>query len=393
MPHITDVRFEALRAQLPLEPPTTNDLLFAWTLTQGGSGDTLNDRIYSMLIAQGATPGHVNDMWGQVLAAQGFPGPTLTDQFFGFWQAGGSFGPDIDHYLLEDFITDSYLLEDGSPDLYLIDGAPFIAAKSAPGYGASENELSTSNPGGAGTPRLDMVWKPDGTRVFSCRQDNEIAQNDVSPAFGIQPGDWTNLVTTANFNQLRSIWWSPDGTKLSLCLRVASFNMRVTVHDQSATPFDLAVLGASVTKTFPVIPALSGGPADHSWSADGLTFFVHYQSVPSSIYDFSVTVPFDPTTLISPQNSSFDFLADANFSITTYVFSTDGNFLYAMDGQFLVSWDLSPPFAVASATNFQTGPTVAGASLSIPRGLDYRADTGDISVQGDQNLKNVAWFR
>ncbi len=113
MPHISDVRFEALRAQLPLVPPTTNDLLFAWALTQGGSGLTLNDRIRSMLIAQGAAPGHVNDMWRTVLAANGFTG-ALNDQLKQFWEAGGSFGggPAVDNWQLEEN-TDAWATESG----------------------------------------------------------------------------------------------------------------------------------------------------------------------------------------------------------------------------------------------------------------------------------------
>jgi len=240
-----------------------------------------------------------------------------------------------------------------------------------------------------------MQWRPDGTRVFTCEQDEEIAQNDVSPAWGITgtPSDWSNLIQTIQFGQLRSFWWSQDGTRLSRCIRVASFNSNITVHDQSATPFDLSVLGASVSKTFPVIPALSGGPADHVWSEDGLRFWLHYVSVPSKLYEFSVTVAFDITTLVSPQNKDFDFGPDANVGITTFEFANDGTFLYAMDGQFLVSWDLPTRFDISTATNFQTGPEVPAANLGIPRGLAARSDNTDLSVQGDQNQKRIAWFR
>ncbi len=97
MPTLTDARFDALRVLVPAAPPTTNDMLFAWALTQGGSGLTLNGRIYSMLIAQGANPGHVNDMWRSVLTVGGFTG-TLNDQMKAFWEAGGLFSggdPDI----------------------------------------------------------------------------------------------------------------------------------------------------------------------------------------------------------------------------------------------------------------------------------------------------------
>jgi hypothetical protein len=267
-------------------------------------------------------------------------------------------------------------------------------AQGAPAYVL--DEVSASNPGGAGTARFDVVWKQDGTRVFSCRQDNEIAQNDVSPAWSIfsSPSDWTNLVTTIDFNQLRSIFWSADGSFLSRMIRVPSFNMNVTVYDQSATPFDLSVLGSSTSLTFPVTPALAGGPNDHVWSADGKTLWVYYQAnLFHSIYEFDVTVPFDITTLVQPQVTSFNVLPDAGTNMSTFTFSADGTMLFGMDGQFLVSWDMTTPFDVSTATNFQTGPEVSGATLGIPRGLDYRADNGDIFVAGDQNTKRAAWFR
>lgn len=92
MPTLTDARYDALRVLVPSAPPHINDMLFAWTLTQGGTGLTLNDRIYSMLIAQGAAPGQVNDMWAEVLTLEGFTG-SLNDQMTSFFVAGGSFGP------------------------------------------------------------------------------------------------------------------------------------------------------------------------------------------------------------------------------------------------------------------------------------------------------------
>lgn len=248
------------------------------------------------------------------------------------------------------------------------------------------------NPGGAGAFRFDMQWRPDGLRVFTCRAGFQMSQNDVSPAWGIQAGNWTNIVNTANFNNLRSIWWNADGTRLSRCVRIPSFNSNITVYDQSATPYDLAVLGSSVTLNFPVFPALSGGPGDHVWSADGLLFWLHYFGAPNQLYEFSVTVPFDITTLVTPQNKEFDWGADENFTIRTFEFSNDGTKLFAMDGAFLVSWDLPTPFDIGTATNFQTGPA-APTSLGIPRGLAARSDNEDLSVEGDQNLQQVAWFR
>lgn len=52
MPTLTDARYDALRVLVPSAPPTTNDMLFAWLATEGGTGDTLADRWLSMLLSK-----------------------------------------------------------------------------------------------------------------------------------------------------------------------------------------------------------------------------------------------------------------------------------------------------------------------------------------------------
>ena len=114
MPHFSDARHGALRAQFPLAPPHTNDLLFVWAEANGGTGKTLNDRIYSMLIAQGAAPGHVNDMWYTVLGLNGATG-SLNDRMFFFWDTlGGNFGggPGVSNWQQEGS-TDAWATESG----------------------------------------------------------------------------------------------------------------------------------------------------------------------------------------------------------------------------------------------------------------------------------------
>lgn len=91
MPTLTDARFDALRVLVPAAPPTTNDMLFAWLATEGGSGNTLGDRWNSMLLSKASitVQGHRNDMWRTVLAANGFAQPDLNDAQTAYWVAGG----------------------------------------------------------------------------------------------------------------------------------------------------------------------------------------------------------------------------------------------------------------------------------------------------------------
>lgn len=91
MPTLTDARYDALRVLVPGAPPHTNDMLFAWLATEGGSGNTLNDRWNSMLLSKNAVSaqGHRNDMWKAVLADNGFAQPHINDAETAYWVAGG----------------------------------------------------------------------------------------------------------------------------------------------------------------------------------------------------------------------------------------------------------------------------------------------------------------
>lgn len=93
MPSLTDTRFAALRVLVPAAPPTTNDMLRAYLLANGGVGASLNDLWYTFFLANGATAGHHNDMAKEFLVAQGFTQPHLNDAWMAFWLAGGSLGP------------------------------------------------------------------------------------------------------------------------------------------------------------------------------------------------------------------------------------------------------------------------------------------------------------
>ena len=272
-----------------------------------------------------------------------------------------------------------------------VDNVPLFEDASA--YGSTEDELASNPEPGGGNFRFDVFWKPDGLRAFTCRGLSfEIAQNDVSPAWDVQ-SSWTNRVLTPNFANIRSIWWSPDGTRLSVCTRVPSFAFNIKVFDQSATPWDLTVLGAETNKTLG--PGVSGGPADHIWSADGLTCWVHYQSNPPTIdiLEYATLIPFDPTGLGPATVARFNVHPDAGTGLRTITFSTDGSFMYGMVLQVLVSWELSTAFDITTMANFTTGPSITAGNLGIPRGISQRPDNTDIFIEGDQNQRRVAWFR
>ncbi len=91
MPTLTDARFDALKILVPTAPPTTNDMLFAWLVTEGGSGDSLNQRWDTMLKAKaGVTDASRNDMWYQLLGINGHTQLHINDRELAFWVSGGA---------------------------------------------------------------------------------------------------------------------------------------------------------------------------------------------------------------------------------------------------------------------------------------------------------------
>lgn len=381
MPHITDSRFEALRAQLPTVPPTTNDLLWEWAGTQGGTGLTLNDRIYSMLIAQGADPLQVNDMWRQVLTLQGFTG-SLNDQLKDFWEAGGSFSGSVDdNYLLDDLNIDEYLLDDASADdVWLLDGAPFFVAQDADQYTVSQDFTGPSST----QPRFryDMRWKPDGTRVFfryAVGDNNPAVDNliqfDVSPAWSLNPSNWTNQVSIqiGTDTAARTFEWVNDGTRI-VFLAVWFSSFRRMDSFPASTAYDISTLGGADGS----FTGLIGGEFGMKWSEDWTQVLISRSAGEWNRYNAST--PGDLNTLTGP-DQTWSGVGD------TVTLAPGELKLYGMSSTNLLSWDLASPFSISPApTNQVTGP-----SLNLPttggvwRGLNIHPGTGELFAEGDQN--------
>lgn len=247
---------------------------------------------------------------------------------------------------------------------------------------------AVTNPGAGGATRLDVFWKADGTKVWTGRQGSVVRQFDVSPAWGIDFGDWTQTHVTGAFTDLRSIWWKPDGTVFTVCRRIST-SSRITSYDQSATPFDLTVLGTSAVSGTP-----SDLPGDHIWSADGTRVWIKMAlGITSTIKEFSVAVAWDVTTLNTTPVATFDVVPDAGTGITTICFSDDGTFIYTIQNQRLTSWPLSVAFDITTTGTYARGPTVSAFRTSIPRGLTFRADNGHIFTGGDQGVSGMRFTR
>lgn len=385
MPHISDLRYDALRAQFP-NIFHTNDLLFAWAESNGGVGNTLNDRIYSMLIAQGAPPLQVNDMWGFVLALQGFTG-SLNDQLFQFWGAGGSFsGSLLDNLLLDDTNLDELLIDDTNPDdVLLIDGAPFIIPKTAAGYALGSTFPNPDHVTSPGTPRYDWEFRPDGLRVWTRWSavvgGGNFKQYDVPVAWSMAA--WSLVGNfTIGAPEERTFTWHDNGNRLTFLDRWFASNYRLISYDQSATPYDATILGAQTVAT-----NISTGAFGIRIKTDGTVAYVEHGA---GIVDAqTMTVPHDITTLVTSPIAVFDTTVDAGSrSTASFDFSNDELKMYSITlAGLLCSWDLTAPGDISAPFNFVTGVNVnLPTTLSIARGLRYRPDNGNILIEQDQTV-------
>lgn len=237
----------------------------------------------------------------------------------------------------------------------------------------------------SGSIRYDWHWKPDGTRVWTWRDNTSpsfsFRQYDVSPAWSITPGDWSFVSSQLIGGTLaRTFEWSPDGTKLTMLRRWFSSFRRIDTWDQSATPFDSTVLG-SVVGSF---TGLISGEFGMHWKPGGLILYVDRSA--GVVNAYALTTPYDINT-ITGIVQTFDTTVDAGARSMNMAWGSDGTVFYSItSGGLLCQWTASTPYDISTLGSFVTGPNVnTPTTLAIPRGLFLRPSTGDLFVQQDQN--------
>ena len=251
------------------------------------------------------------------------------------------------------------------------------------------------NPTGIGQRfRYDTFFRPDGLRVW-VRQPVGDSHPAVDNLFQFDiPVPWqlTGWVQTASQQVLgdtfaRSMEWTDNGNRLTLLGRWFASFRRIDAFDQSATPYDITVLGAGSGFT-----ALVGlGQFHHHWNLDSqgsaAGSFCMIGANAGEYQRYPASTPGDITTL-GPPDQVWDSRIDAGSrSEADIAVSTDGLKVYSVtSGGLLCSWSLTAPFDFSAPFNFTTGvdhdvPT----NMGIARGMNYRPDTGDIILLADQN--------
>lgn len=85
--HITDLKFDALRAQG--HTGAVSEMMLAWLQADGATSNKLNDAWREMLTSKGFTTGNNNDDWYALLGSLGFTEKGRNSRERDFWAAGG----------------------------------------------------------------------------------------------------------------------------------------------------------------------------------------------------------------------------------------------------------------------------------------------------------------
>lgn len=244
-----------------------------------------------------------------------------------------------------------------------------------------------STPGGS---RRDVRFRQDGLRAWThwtvLVGGNDTHQYDISPAWSFLQADWTpNGNITRVQAQNRSMTWHDNGTKLTFLSRWFSSFRRVDTFDHSAAPYDIS---GGLGPGFAGFTALTG-PGEYMarFSLDGFSLFIDTSG--TVIRRYIMTTAHDIST-ITGFDQLFNFGAFVG-GTNTWEFSADHARLYfSQSNGLLASLDLTAPDDISAPFNYVTGPdTDLPSNLQVPRGMNIRADTGDIILLGDQNAQRI----
>lgn len=224
----------------------------------------------------------------------------------------------------------------------------------------------------SGGVRTGMWWRADGTKMFIARTFNNLRSYDVSPAFSITPGDWSNHVPVTA-SSVGRVQITPDGTRL-LSLVNSGGSGLLSQTDMSSA-FDITTLGSASFKVL-------GLQMQHAyWDPDNglrlwtlLTGGTLQEHVASSAFSVST---------VGAAIKTFDMSVDAG-NVSQFILSRDGTRLYSVTSSNpfpIVSWRLATPFDISTAGNFSTGLTL-NTELSNPIGPYFRPDNGDLFYCG-----------
>ena len=194
----------------------------------------------------------------------------------------------------------------------------------------------SSNQNAAGT---SIFFKPDGTKMWCSDIDDCLYEYTLSTAWDISTISYTRRRSfTAQFDNFRGLYFSPDGTKVfgidNRIDRVKRFNMSTawditttTYHSQSS----LLDVSSTINERTPICFWMSD---------DGLIAYV-VGSTRDYIYSWDLDEAWDISGNLNRNADSFRYIRTQETSARCMCFSSDGRYIYigGASGNGVDVWD------------------------------------------------------
>jgi len=263
--------------------------------------------------------------------------------------------------------------KDGSK-LFLIGGNGFIVGALFGLEGLSTVQVSESVTSEDAFPE-GTVFNNDGTKMFVLGSENDsVYEYDLSTPYKLSTKStvqFTKSIASEDTSP-SGIAFNNDGSKLFLVGRDGFF---------SGNPFDLS--GLSAVKETKSISSEDTSPSGIAFNDDGFKLFVvGFDN--NSVYEYSLTTPFDISTLSSVQVTKS--IASEDTFPRGIAFNNDGTkmFMIGTDSNSIHEYDLSTAFDLSTLSTVQVTKSIATEDNN-PSGIAFNADGTKIFMCGVQN--------
>lgn len=238
-----------------------------------------------------------------------------------------------------------------------------------------------------------IMAHPDGLR-FWYSIGNTVIEFTTDTAWKVDP-------TKNNVTKVGTVWtvpvgstieglrWNNDGTKIYY---IETENETLYEHSLS-TPYDLSTVSASAIATFNYEATTGAGDRDFTFKDDGTKFYI-ISSTTDTIHEFTLTTPWDISTVNSSPTASLNISGQATAPISME-FAKDGSSVY-LNGTnatfhkvpLSTPWDLLTA-QVSSSADYDTPQTGGETFSGNCNGFVFNEDGSELVLILGSKIANI----
>lgn len=233
---------------------------------------------------------------------------------------------------------------------------------------------------------LDVAFSIDGLTMYVIgNTTSKIYQYTLTVPWAVSTASYTGKYVSvySEGTYAFSITLSPDN---SILYAIPDSNNPGIFAYKMTTPPSWDISSTTYTgKSFDVTGQVSGSPIGGVFSTDGMTMFVGNFTLPATIYQYSLAVPFDVSTA-SYASKSFSVTSQLT-DLRGFAFKPDGKTMFVQGHTptaAIYQYTLSTAWDISTASYASKTKTLSSQD-SFPTGLAFKANGDNFYVVGNQN--------